>query len=556
MSPGPASPGPAGKGPGSGRSRANRRQPGLRTLATATVLGAVMSGCGGPTTTAHTASSTSTPATTSTVAIAPAVPTVPGPWDWPTYGHDAQHTFHGRTTLTKTTVKTLRKAWVFPTADAVTATPTVVDGVVYVGSWDDYFYAVDLETGTLRWKVRLKSQNAVKPYPGEVHRDLTSDGGLVTSSAWFEPATAGRPALVIFGGGYTLYALNAADGALYWEHDYTGRPDQPPSPDTDGTRIFSSPVVENGVVLFGVDVDGAAGYGGYVVGASLATGDPVWEYQTDVDAQGHVLDDGCGSVWSSGTVLPALGLVVFGTADCDFANAHPMAESMIALHVNDGAVAWQYKPARPDPQCDWDFGATPNAGVDAAGKALFLGEGSKDGTYYAVDPRTGGLRWKTNVVFGGFSGGFIASTAYDGKRVYGATAVGDFGRFESNSSKQLLCDPSNPRDTQSQEPTDVSFDGATGKVLWHESLSSSFAPVTVAGGLTFSGLALSKAAIDVRDGGTGRLIAQVALPQANWSGIATVGDAVVLGLGNTYNPAHNGIEVLTPGGGAPVVPTR
>jgi hypothetical protein len=48
----------------------------------------------------------------------------------------------------------------------------------------------------------------------------------------------------------------------------------------------------------------------------------------------------------------------------------------------------------------------------------------------------------------------------------------------------------------------------------------------------------------------------VKLPQANWSGIATVGDAVVLGLGNTYNPAHNGVEVLTPGGGAPVVPTR
>ncbi len=73
---------------------------------------------------------------------------MPGAWDWPTYGHDAQHTFHGRTTLTESTVKTLRKAWFFPTGDAVTATPTVVDGTVYVGSWDDYFYAVNLETGT------------------------------------------------------------------------------------------------------------------------------------------------------------------------------------------------------------------------------------------------------------------------------------------------------------------------------------------------------------------------------------------------------------------------
>ncbi len=520
------------------------------------VSGAIVAGCSAAAPVRNVATTAPTTTAPSTSVTAPAVPTTPGPWDWPTYGHDAQHTFHGRTTLTTATVKTLRKAWVFTTGDAVTATPTVVDGVVYVGSWDDYFYAIDLETGALRWKVRLKSQNAVTPYPGEVHRNLTSDGGLVTSSAWFEPATGTRPALVIVAGGYTLYALDAATGAVYWEHDYPGRPGQPPNPNTDGTRIFSSPVVDDGVVAFGVDVDGATGYEGYVVGASLATGDPVWEYQTDVDAQGHVLDDGCGSVWSSGTVLRALGLVVFGTADCDFANTHPLSESMIALHISDGSLAWQYKPARPDPQCDWDFGATPNAGVDATGKARFLGEGSKDGSYYSVDPATGMLRWRTNVVFGGFSGGFIASTAYDGSRVYGATAIGDFGRFERNSSKQRLCDPTNPRDTLSQEPTDVSFDAATGKVTWHETLSSSFAPTTVAGGMVFSGLALSKAAFNVRDAATGNLIAQVKLPQANWSGIATVGDAVVLGLGNTYNPAHNGVEVLTPGGAAPVVPAR
>ncbi len=316
-------------------------------------LSAALAGCAASTPVRGTSSAPSTTATTSaapsSIPTAPTVPTKAGAWDWSTYGHDAQHTFHGRTTLTPTTVKTLKKAWVFTTGDAVTATPTVVDGVVYVGSWDDYFYAMDLATGTLRWKVRLKSQNAVTPYPGEPHRDLTSDGGLVTSSAWFEPAEGTRPALVIFGGGYTLYALNAANGAIYWEHDYTGRPDEPPSPDTDGTRIFSSPVVAAGVVMFGVDVDGHNGYGGYVVGASLATGDPVWQYQTDVDAQGHVLDDGCGSVWSSGTVLPALGLVVFGTADCGFANTHPMAESIVALHVGDGRRAWQYTPGATRP---------------------------------------------------------------------------------------------------------------------------------------------------------------------------------------------------------------
>jgi polyvinyl alcohol dehydrogenase (cytochrome) len=522
------------------------------------VLSALLAACGGsPVRNAATVSTTTfpTPTTSGTVPAVPSTPGTPGPWDWPTYGHDAQHTFHGRTTLTPATVKTLRQAWLFPTGDSVTATPTVVDGVVYVGSWDDTFYAVNLETGKLRWKTRVKAQNGVEPYPGEAHRDLTSDGGLITSSAWYEPASGARPALVIFGGGYTLYALDAATGAVYWEHDYTGRPDEPPNPDQDGTRIFSSPVVDDGIVLFGVDVDGAAGYGGYVVGASLATGDPVWEYQTDADAQGQVLENGCGSVWSSGTVLPASGLVVYGTADCDFSNGEPLAESIIALRVSDGALAWKYRPPNPDIQCDWDFGATANAGVDAGGNATFLGEGSKDGTYYSLDPSTGALRWATNVVFGGFSGGFIASTAYDGRRVYGATAIGDFGRFESNGSKSKLCDPSNPRDTAGQEPSDHAFDAATGSVAWQENLAASFSPTTVAGGMTFDGLALSASAVQVRSAATGKLIAQVKLPQSNWSGIATVGDAIVVGLGSTYSPHAAGIEVLTPGGAAPVVPT-
>ena len=71
-----------------------------------------------------------------------------------------------------------------------------------------------------------------------------------------------------------------------------------------------------------------------------------------------------------------------------------------------------------------------------------------------VDPVTGSLAigipieaiqtlniYKTpyNAQYGGFSGGFIGSTAFDGERVYGATALGDFGRFEGFGS--LGCMP-------------------------------------------------------------------------------------------------------------------
>jgi outer membrane protein assembly factor BamB len=477
--------------------------------------------------------------------------TVPGPWDWPTYGHDAQHTFHGRTTLTETTAKTLKVAWFFPTGDAVTATPTVVGGTVYVGSWDDHFYAVNLQTGALRWKYQLSAQKAVTPYPGQQPRDATSDGGLVTSSAWYEPGNGIRPDLVIFGGGYTLYALNASTGALYWRHDYTGRPELPPNPNKDGTRIFSSPVVVGNKVLFGVDVDGANGYRGYIAAADLDTGDPIWEFQTDVDAAGHVLDDGCGSVWSSGSVLPQLGLVVFDTADCNFSNAQPLSEVVLALHIDSGQLAWMYRPSLPELSCDWDFGASANVGVTAEGVTTFLGVGGKDGTYYSLDPTNGRLRWATNVVFGGFSGGFVATTAFDGQQVYGSTALGDFGRFEKDS--QVLCDPSNPRDTAKQEPTVHAFNATSGAVAWQDDNAPSFAPTTVAGGMTFNGPTLVGNILQVRSAATGAVIDTVTVPGPVWSGVATVGDALVTGVGSSYVAQPAGITAITPGGSRPIV---
>jgi hypothetical protein len=71
------------------------------------------------------------------------------------------------------------------------------------------------------------------------------------------------------------------------------------------------------------------------------------------------------------------------------------------------------------------------------------------------------------VVFGGFSGGFVATAAYDGRRVYGATAIGDFGRFAGESGASVLCNPSNPRDQQMQVPSAHSFDARTVAVVWH-----------------------------------------------------------------------------------------
>jgi outer membrane protein assembly factor BamB len=376
---------------------------------------------------------------------------------------------------------------------------------------------------------------------------------MVTSSAWFEPGDGTRPDLVLFGGGFTLYALNARTGALYWKHAYTGRPDLPPDPAHDEARIFSSPVVVDGKVIVGVSTDGQRQHRGSIVAADLADGSPLWTLETDLDAAGQVTNDGCGNVWSSGTVLPKAQTVVFDVADCQFSDPGPLTESVVAVNAVDGTPAWTFKPPRRDDHCDFDFGATANAGTTPGGVAKFLGVGGKDGTYYSLDPSSGTLRWSTNVVFGGFTGGFIATTAFDGNRIYGSTAIGDFGHFESNGPQ--VCDPSDPRDTPIQEPTVHILDARSGNVLSEANAGASFAPTTIAGSMTFNCPAL-RPTVDVRDATSGTLL--TTLPQTTpcWSGIATVGNALVFGLGTSFSRAGNGIAVYTPDGAAPQTPSH
>lgn len=489
------------------------------------------------------------------VATAAPLPIVVGPMDWPTYGHDLHRTFEGRSSLDHSSVPTLARAWFFPTGDATTANPIEVGGTVYVGSWDGNFYAISAVTGAQRWKFTLKSQPAVSPQPGNRQpTDIMTDGGMVTAAAYLLPGSGSRPDLVIFGGGYTLYALRAADGSVFWEHDYTGRPDKAPNPAHDGTRIFSSPAVVGNKVLFAADADGSQGYRGYLVAADVATGVPLWTRELDVDTTGRVLNDGCGNVWASPTIIETLGLEIAPVSDCHFRGTLPYHERVLAVRIADGTLAWAFTPPRlqhADPDCDYDFGATANLGVAADGTPTFLGVGGKDGTYYSLDPATGALRWMTNVVFGGFAGGFIGTAAYDGQRVVGATALGDFGRFESNGPHP--CDPTNPADLPLQEPSVHAFDAATGKVIWQGVTSQSFGPTATANGMVFVCASLDHQ-MQARDSATGQLLASVPLPANCDSGTALAGNAVFLGTGSSEQGSPDGMYAFTPLGVAPAIP--
>ena len=44
--------------------------------------------------------------------------------------------------------------WKFETGDIVRSSPTASDGIVYFGSEDNYFYAIDAKTGEEKWKFK------------------------------------------------------------------------------------------------------------------------------------------------------------------------------------------------------------------------------------------------------------------------------------------------------------------------------------------------------------------------------------------------------------------
>jgi len=463
--------------------------------------------------------------------------------DWPMYGRDLRHSFSNPYSLiTPSNVAQLKLAWSFPTGDAVSASPIVKDGVIYVGSWDGNFYAVRERTGALVWRFSVDCQNTIVPTPA---RCLTpgaspppryfSDGGLITSSA------AAVDDSVYFAGGKTLYNLNAKNGSLRWKRVICGNPEEADcaSDPQDTVRIFSSPVVFQGLVFIGHSSvrPGLSASDNHYRGAfeaiDAATGQQRWRFEVDPTRPNN---RGCGNVWSSAAVDDLNHLVYFGTADCNNAATPPYHNAIIALQAETGAIKWVFRPHGSDPNsCDLDFGAAPNV-LDFGG-GRYLGEGGKDGTYYLLNRLTGNLVWSHNVVFGGALGGFYGSS-FDGTHIFAATGLGDGDIVHQTG----LCNPSDPRDTFLQEPSMHTLDVANGNVAWEKTQNHSFAPTSIANGVVFSSLVgIDGFGLNAYDPNTGNLAAHIPMTSSVNAAPTPLRDMLFVTAGNSTDGQGGGI---------------
>jgi len=257
-------------------------------------------------------------------APAPAGACVPA---WPMYQHDNHHTGSGCSTVGQLSAPTLHPAWFSATAGAVTAEPTVAGNTVYVGDSTGAFHALDQATGASKWSFSVTSpQRCYRDQPNP-YTDLHNAGfGSITSSAAFSSAvtnTAGHP-LVYFGGGGSLFALDATTGACQWAQDV-----DPGSP-KNSVEVESSPVLDTAVspaeVLVGSDDNSGAGSGVTGIQAfNAATGALIWRYEPERDV----------------TLTPGeFGGSEALTLSCGDGSANPYCDPTIIPGIGQNSTAW------------------------------------------------------------------------------------------------------------------------------------------------------------------------------------------------------------------------
>jgi eukaryotic-like serine/threonine-protein kinase len=180
--------------------------------------------------------------------------------------------------------------WKFKTGDVVHASPAYADGVVYFGSWDSYFYAVDAKTGAQKWRFHGGEDDVI-------HNQVGFQGSAAVVNG------------VVYVGcrDSNFYALDAATGAEKWKFN------------NGGSWVITSPAVVDGKVIFGTSdtalyhvldaqtgkpilkqegrafmfaspvVAGNTVYQGALNGTvearDLATGELLWYFQTEASRQ-------------------------------------------------------------------------------------------------------------------------------------------------------------------------------------------------------------------------------------------------------------------------------
>ncbi len=307
--------------------------------------------------------------------------------NWPAYLHGNAHSSDSgaATAITPATVPHLKRAWTWKPAaptmpgqpSGLLASPTVVNGRIYIGAGTGVFYALDEATGHVIWHQFL----------GFVPTLTCGKLGIVaTATVAKDPVTHVLTVYVAGGDGY-LYALNAASGQVAWRSVIAV-----PSTTVSDYYNWSSPTVAGQRIYVGVssNCDKPLVAGG-LKEYDQATGALVAFYQT---FPGHSV---APSIWSSAAFSKSLNALFVTTGN------GPGGDSVSVVRLDATGLArqdaWQVPPGKHG--SDSDFGGSPTtfSAVLGGKRTAMVGACNKNGTYYAwrQDDLHAGPVWSRNV---------------------------------------------------------------------------------------------------------------------------------------------------------------
>ncbi len=336
--------------------------------------------------------------------------------NWPAYLFGPGHSSFSRNAVAITPANSgsLVTAWTWkppaPTltgqpAPTLAASPTVYNGVIYIGTNSGVFFAIRESTGAVIWQrfvafVPKLTCNSAKGFTG-------------TATVAPDPVTL-RPTVYVGAADGYLYALDAATGNVDWRALVAA-----PSRTVNDYYLWGSPTVRSGRIFIGVasQCDNPLVRGG-VRAFSQTNGSPQATYNTVPSGSTG------GSGWSSPAVTSA-GNVVVTTG-----NPNPLSpsggDSTSIVRLSGGLVKqdiWTVPAAML--KRDDDFGASPTLFTATLGgvSTPMVGACNKNGWFYAL--RTAGLSagpvWKLQVG-AGFSNTTgeqcIAGAVWDGSRLF------------------------------------------------------------------------------------------------------------------------------------------
>ncbi len=343
------------------------------------------------------------------------------------WGFDARNSrWQRNSVIDATNVANLRLKWTFaaPGITTMRSQPAVTRHAVYLPTLAGTLYALDRQTGCIRW---------------------TYDAGRPLRTA----ATLGRvgetAALFVGDQGRFVHAVDAATGAGLWQRQVgifaesmlTGA-----LIEHDG-RLYVPISAADVALAMNPQHECCKSHGG-VRALDAATGAILWTAHMTPDAKptykssvGVQMWGPSGApVWTTPAIDAKRGVLYIGTGENTSSPATEMSDAIVAIDLADGDIRWHFQGTKNDafnmacgrrrsgPNCpkengpDFDFGASVVIAKDSEGRDILLA-GQKSGAVFALDPDDGGtLRWERRLSPGSALGGVHWGIAADAERVY------------------------------------------------------------------------------------------------------------------------------------------